>query len=140
MATKSDDLRKPKNLTPAQLAAVDALASGTSVTAAAEAVSVSRQTVSVWLHHDPAFQAAVNARRQELWEESSNRLRALAPQALDVLADWMKSHKGLEAAVHVLKAAGLYGLSAPVGSTHADELEAEEEGRRWKLFEKSMGN
>lgn len=140
MATKADDLRKPKILTPAQWVAVEALASGTSVTTAAEAASVSRQTVSDWLNHNAQFQAAVNTRRQELWRESSDRLRALVPQALDVLSDWMKSHKGLDAAVHVLKAAGLYGLSAPAEPTRADEIEAEQMGHGWKLFDKSIGN
>ena len=140
MATKADDLRKPKTLTPAQWVAVEALAGGASVTAAAEAASVSRQTVSEWLNHSAPFQAAVNTRRQELWRESTDRLRALVPQALDVVADWMKSHKGLEAAVHVLKAAGVYGLPAPADPTDADEIEAEQMGRGWKLFDKSIGN
>ena len=108
MSVMSDTL-----LTPQQLAAVDALATGRNVTSTAEAVKVSRQTVSEWLHHDAAFQAALNMRRQELWNDSADRLRSMVPQALDELGRWFRSHKGLEAAVHVLKAAGVYNLPVP---------------------------
>jgi len=72
-------------LTPKQRATLDLLAAGTSVTDAAEAMTVSRQTVSDWLHHHHGFQAALNRRRRELWTNVSDRLRALLPKALTVL-------------------------------------------------------
>jgi hypothetical protein len=54
-------------LTPQQAMAVDLLASGKTITDTAQAIEVSRQTVSEWLNHHPGFQAALNSRRQELW-------------------------------------------------------------------------
>ena len=58
---------KNDKLTPTQSAAIDHLATGSSVTDAAKAANVTRQTVSGWLNHDPTFQAALNSRRTELW-------------------------------------------------------------------------
>jgi hypothetical protein len=121
MTTKTD------TLTPQQAAAADLLAFGATVTDAAETVKVSRQTVSEWLHHNAAFQAALHARQRELWQGNAERLRSLVPKALDTLERWLASHNGLTAAVHVLKAAGLYGLPAPDGSIDAAEIETERE-------------
>jgi hypothetical protein len=90
-------------------------------------VKVSRQTVSEWLHHNPAFQAALNARRQELWTGHVERLRSLVPKAMDALEVAVSDEKqGVAAAVHILKAAGLYGLPEPGGSIHVDEIKSAE--------------
>jgi hypothetical protein len=126
MTTKPDTYK----LTPQQAAAVDALAFGVTVTDAADTVKVSRQTVSGWLHHDASFQAALNARRQELWTGHAERLRSLVPKAMDTLeAAVSDEQQGLTAAVHILKAAGLYGLREPHGSIHVDEIESAEQRR-----------
>jgi transposase-like protein len=110
------------NLSVQQQAAVDLLAVGKTVTAVAEQVGVARQTVSEWLNQDPAFEAAVNRRRQELWENVSDRLRALLPNALDVLEQALENGS-VKAAVEVLKAAGLHGLQRPSGPV--DPLDVE---------------
>ncbi len=124
MATKTD------TLTPQQAAAVDALAFGATVTDAAETVKVSRQTVSEWLHHNPAFQAALHARQHELWRGHVERLRSLVPKALDTLeAAVSDEQQGVAVAVHILKAVGLYGLREPNGSIHVDEIESAEQRR-----------
>jgi Homeodomain-like domain len=107
------DTSRPE-LTPQQAAAVDLLAVGRTITEVAEAVGVTRQTVSGWLNQDPVFEAAVNRRRQELWENVSDRLRALLPNALDVLKQALENGS-VKAAVEVLKAAGLHGLQRPSG-------------------------
>jgi hypothetical protein len=118
-------------LTPQQAAAVDLLATGATVTDAAAAVEVSRQTVSEWLNHNAEFQAALNVRRRELWRDSTERLRSLVPQALETLQASLSDEKqGMAAAVHILKAAGLYALPVPTGSIHADEIESAEATRR----------
>ena len=105
-------------LTPQQETAVDLLVSGMTVTDTAAAVEVTRQTVSEWLNHHPGFQAALNSRRQELWVGMTNRLRGLLPKALEVLTCELEGEHPLLAAVHVLKACGLYGsLAAPTGET-----------------------
>ncbi len=130
MATKTD------TLTPQQAAAADLLAFGATVTDAAETVKVSRQTVSEWLHHNAAFQAALHARQRELWQGHVERLRSLVPKAMDALEVAVSDEKqGVAAAVHILKAAGLYGLTAPGGSIHVDEIEGAQRSRQnWSVW------
>jgi hypothetical protein len=112
-------------LTPQQETAVDLLVSGKTVTDTAAAVEVTRQTVSEWLNHHPGFQAALNRRRQELWVGMTDTLRGLLPKALEVLKSELESETPLPAAVHVLKACGLYGTAAaPSGSTEPEEIAA----------------
>ena len=110
------------NLTIQQRAAVDLLALGNTVTSVAEQVGVARQTVSEWLNQNPAFEAAVNQRRQELWDNLTDRLRAILPNALDVLEQAVKQGS-IKAAIEVLKAAGLYGLQKPEGPTSPRDAE-----------------
>jgi malate synthase len=125
MATKTD------NLTPQQAAAADLLAFGATVTDAAATVKVSRQTVSEWLNHHAGFQAVLNARRRELFAENQERLRSLIPKALETLEGSLGDEKqAMAAAVHILKAAGLYGLREPNGSIHVDEIESAEQTRQ----------
>jgi hypothetical protein len=125
MTTKTD------TLTPQQAAAADLLAFGATVTDAAETVKVSRQTVSEWLHHNAAFQAALHTRQRELWQGNAERLRSLVPKALETLEAAVSDEKqSMAAAVHILKAAGLYGLSEPSGSIHVDAIESAERSRQ----------
>jgi hypothetical protein len=115
-------------LTPQQETAVDLLASGKTVTDTATAVEVTRQTVSEWLNHHPGFQATLNNRRQELWIGMTDTLRGLLPKALEVLTRELEGEHPLPAAVHVLKACGLYGMLPPRGPTEVeDALLAEQE-------------
>src|ERR1700756_3944965 len=88
MPTEADDRRW--NLSIQQQTAADLLALGNNVTRVAEQVGVARQTVSEWLNQNPAFEAAVNQRRQENWDNASNRLRSLLPNTLDVLEQALK--------------------------------------------------
>jgi hypothetical protein len=111
-------------LAPQQETAVDLLASGKTVTDTATAVEVTRQTVSEWLNHHPGFQAALNRRRQELWVGMTDALRNLLPQAVEVLKSELESETPLPAAVHVLKACGLYGgIPVPQGPTEVEDAE-----------------
>jgi hypothetical protein len=110
-------------LTPQQETAVDLLASGKTVTDVAKAIEVTRQTVSEWFNHHPGFQAALNSRRQELWVGMTNRLRGLLPKALEVLTCELEGEHPLPAAVHVLKACGLYGNVSPLGPTEVEDAE-----------------
>jgi hypothetical protein len=121
-------------LTPQQETAVDLLASGKTVTDTAMAVEVTRQTVSEWLNHHPGFQAALNRRRQELWVGITDTLRGLLPRALEVLKSELEGEAPLPAAVHVLKACGLYGMVIPLGPTEVDDaLLAEQERQSTRL-------
>jgi hypothetical protein len=117
-------------LSPQQETAVDLLASGKTVTDTAAAIEVTRQTVSEWLNHHPGFQAALNSRRQELWEGMTDTLRGLLPKALDVLKRELEGESSLPAAVHVLKACGLYGMLPPRGPTGVEDAVLAEQQRQ----------
>ena len=130
-------------LTPQQETAVDLLASGKTVTDTATAVEVTRQTVSEWLNHHPGFQAALNSRRQELWIGMTDALRGLLPKALEVIERELGGETPLPAAVHVLKACGLYGMLPPRGPAEVEdavlaEQERQSERRRKALFAASF--
>jgi hypothetical protein len=134
---------KPTNgdgwdLTPQQAAAVDLLATGRTVTEAAEQVGVVRQTVSEWLNQHYGFRVELNKRRQELWAGASDRLRALLPKALDTVEGALEGKDPLPAALAVLKATGLHGLGAPSGATNAEDLEVEEQERAGTRRERAM--
>jgi hypothetical protein len=111
-------------LTPQQELAVDLLATGKTISEAANSIGVSRQTVSEWRNQDPVFEAALNERRQELWSGMSDRLRALLPKAISVLEESIE-RGDIRVAVAVLRATGLHGLSAPEGPTTPEDAETE---------------
>jgi hypothetical protein len=111
-------------LTPQQCTAVDLLTTGKTLTESAAAIGVGRPAVSAWVNHYPPFIAALNSRRQELWESQVETLRGLLPRALQVLQEKLEGAARLQSAVHILKAAGLYGvLQAPTGPTTLEEAE-----------------
>ena len=95
---------------------------GRLVSETAVALEVPVQTVSEWCRSHPGVQAELNARRQELWTGTTDRLRSLLPKALEVLAEELKGENRLHAAVHVLKACRLYGAELPLGPTDVGEI------------------
>ena len=122
--TEPDECRRfAQHLSPQQEAAVDLLATGRNLTDVGRRVGVTRQTVSEWANRNPAFQAALKTRRQELWFGLADRLWGMRPKALDVL-EWELDYGNLKAAVEVLKATGMYGLPKPDGPTDPQEAEA----------------
>jgi hypothetical protein len=111
-ATKPDTTRR--ELTVAQLNAIDLLATGKTDQETAEAVGVSRQTVNGWRNANPHFQAALNRRRQDLWGVTVDQLRALLPRAVAVLAEELELGPGsARVAVDILRLAGLDRTKAP---------------------------
>ena len=113
------------------------------INSAESRVEVTRQTVSEWFNHHPRFQAALNSRRQELWIGMTHTLEGLLPKALEVLKCELEGEHPLPAAVHVLKACGLYGNVSPLGPTEVEdallaEQERQSERRRKALFAASF--
>lgn len=74
-------------LTPDQAAALDLLLAGQTITAAAAAVGVARETVSRWRNSDPTFKAAYNAAMQSVYDAGQARLLDVRTKALDRLAE-----------------------------------------------------
>ncbi|NSW83138.1 MAG: helix-turn-helix domain-containing protein [Syntrophothermus sp.] len=121
---------KSRQLTIEQENAIDLLLQGKSDREVAEAVGVSRQTVTEWRNRDALFVAELNRRRQEVWGGQTERLRQLVAQAVNVLEEDLQQNQDRKlrqaAAVHILRAVGLYGVNlAPKGATDPEDIEAE---------------
>lgn len=78
-------------LEPAQVKAVAALASGASMTTAAESAGVCRQTVHRWMRDDPEFVAALNAARTDAVAAIRGEFRGLATEAVATVRDILGS-------------------------------------------------
>jgi transcriptional regulator with XRE-family HTH domain len=108
-ATKPD---KTRQLSIEQANAIEHLLQGQSDRAVAEAVGVSRQTISEWKNHDPLFVAELNRQRSEMWKEARERMKALANRALDVVElqfDSDDPKAALAAAKYILQGTLLLG-------------------------------
>jgi hypothetical protein len=82
------------------------LLSGATVTDAAAALDVARETVSRWRNRDPAFIAAYNAALQSAWDTTHGRLLNARGKAIDRLADLIDSEDqatALRAAVALVR-------------------------------------
>jgi len=108
-------------LTPQQAAAIDLLLSGQSVTAAAEAIGVERETLSRWRNHDPAFIAAFNERLAVQWEANGAKLLEAKGKALDTLIALLDNEN---TAVRLKAAAALVRIDTPrpMGETEPEEV------------------
>src|SRR5262245_17370930 len=113
------------SLSEQQLTAVALIISGKNFQETADAIGVTRQTVSQWAHHHAGFQAELNQRRQELWADLVDHLRSLAPKAVQVLARELDGDTPMPAALAILRACGLAnGPLAPSGPTDAETIAA----------------
>lgn len=126
---------QPAGLTVAQENAVDALVSGKNDAETAALVGVNRVTVTRWRLYSPAFIAALNVRRAEVWSVAADQLRALLPKAVAALGaelDNPDSPHRVKAAVELLKLVTPTGPA--VGPTDPDEvLRRHVEQRRERL-------
>ena len=130
------------NLTVMQEKAIRLLMAGLNDGAVADKLGLARQTVNNWRHNDAAFAARFNVERQALWSTHREKLRSLVAQAVDVLAEDMaaKLEPKLRqsAAIHVLKAVGLYGQDMkPSGAIDSGQVERERQASDdlLKMFE-----
>ena len=108
--------------------AIDLLVVGQTDSEVAEAVGVTRQTISVWRNHHPAFQAALHTRREAVWGAAVDRLRGLLPRAVERLEAELDGPNGWKVALRLIEVAGLaqpqgthlgaYG----VGGTDAEDI------------------
>ena len=105
-----------------QAAALDLLLAGQTVTAAAAAVGVARETVSRWRNNDPAFQAAYNAALQSAHDAMSKKLIDARARAIDTLAGLLDSDDqatALKAAAALLRVE----IDRPKGYTNPAAVE-----------------
>jgi hypothetical protein len=74
-----------------QALALEALLQGESITTAASEAGVARETVSRWVHHDPAFSAELQNARAEQALQTRCALEALGMRAVGVLVAAMQN-------------------------------------------------
>ena len=74
----------PPSLTDKQLAAIELLLRGKSMSAVATALSMDRRTLYRWRQEEP-FRFELECRRRELWDEAADRLRGMVHPSLDIL-------------------------------------------------------
>jgi hypothetical protein len=114
------------SLSEQQLTAVALIISGKNFQETADAIGVTRPTVSQWANHHAGFQAELNKCRQELWADLVDHLRSLAPKAVQVLARELDGDTPMPAALAILRACGLAnGPLVPSGPTDAETIAAE---------------
>lgn len=120
---------KNRRLSVEQENAIDLLVQGKNDRETAEVVGVARQTVTEWRNNNANFIAELNRRRQEVWGGQVDRLRQLVAKAVDVLADDIKGKDERlrqAAAVHILRAVGLYGENLkPTGPAEPEDVKIE---------------
>lgn len=121
---------KTRQLSIQQQNAIDLLVQGKSDRETAEAIGVSRQTVTNWRNNNTVFIAELNKQRKAVWGAQVDRIRYLISAALDVLEEDLKDtdNKQLrqKAAIHILQAVGLYGQNLkPEGEDTPEDVEAQ---------------
>ena len=114
-------------LTATQEQALLLLASGETVTATAEAVGVSRQTVSEWANRDPEFIAALNSVRQETLDAGADKLRGMVEKALDAVeagfdSEELSAKDKASLGMALLKQVGLSERAGSTGNTDAASI------------------
>jgi len=111
-----------------QALAIEALVSGSTVTAAAEQAGVSRATLHRWLASDHVFLAALNDRKTEVLAEVRGQLRSMAAEAVAVYRRVLDPKGPFIPTAVRLKAAGavlaMIGADTPerVGSSDPDKV------------------
>ena len=97
-------------ISPVQSFALEALVRGSTVTKAAEAAGVARETVSRWSHHDPVFIAELHNFRSDLAAQTRYALESLGMSAVAALCEALQDQSmrptRLRAACAVLKLIG----------------------------------
>jgi hypothetical protein len=117
-------------LSPRQLKVLGKLFQGTTISAAAKDVGISRETVHRWMRNDWNFQAAINRRKRNLLEELDVRLIKIANKASRVIEDsfspYEDPHESL--ALEILKDMGLLNGKRPdIGADDPETLRKENE-------------
>jgi hypothetical protein len=134
--TMSQKVTLLATISATQTLALEALLKGASITKAASEACVARETVSRWVHHDPAFHAELQNARAELALQTRCALEALGMRAVAVLADAVQNQFvkpwRFKAACTLLKLIGA-DKAQTMPSTTAEEVQLAFQEREAKL-------
>ena len=133
--TAPQTVAAPDGLSTQQIAALDALLGGSSVTDAAVAAGVARCTVHDWLRKNFAFQPALNRGRKDLRQAVLHRLERIANNATECI-DKAIQGGDVKAAIEIVKRLDFF-TSRHIGSDNAAELELDENERQVDREEKA---
>jgi hypothetical protein len=122
--------KRERGLTIKQKNAIDLLVTGKSDQAVADAVGVSRVTVTCWRLEDTLFRAELNKRRKEIWGASVDRLRSLLPKAFDALEKAM-DEGSVRAALGLVRLAGLNELLPEIGPDNEHDVRQADDQCAW---------
>jgi hypothetical protein len=122
-----NEMPQDATLSPTQTAALAELLAGRTVTDAAKAVGVGRETLHRWLKSDYVFRAQWNQSRRELLTALQHRLLSLAEKAAECIARAIDQGDA-KAALALLRA--LPSATPSIGSEDAAELA--ENARIWE--------
>jgi len=109
------------SLTPAQQAAVEALATGVTHREAANIAGVCRETVTGWVGHHPGVRAALETFRVALATEQANKARAIRGRALAIVEAQLDG-ADLAMALAVLRAIPVPTDPGPAGALTAEAI------------------
>ncbi|HUB24477.1 MAG TPA: hypothetical protein VL992_03530 [Tepidisphaeraceae bacterium] len=126
-------VRPGEHLPTEQREAMEALLKGCSISAAAQASGVTRQTVHNWLKKNPAFQAVYNQWQAEVKESCRNRLLMLSDKAASTLERALEEGDA-RSALQLLKA---IGLMSPVADKPTDEADVRKDAEIEALEKKA---
>ncbi len=120
---ESEPVQAKRELSDQQRRAIGLLVEGKTDPEVAEGLGVQRAMLARWRRYDVAFRAELNRRRQEVWGDAADRLRALVPRAVQKLSEALESsEQSWQVALAVLKVAGMVTPGRPHGATDADGL------------------
>ena len=97
---------RKEQLSEKQLMAIDLILSGKVDREVAEAVGVSRSTISDWRNGNYLFQAELNKRRREIQEAGRERLRRIRNKALDTVEKAIEEGD-VKTALEILRLTGI---------------------------------
>jgi transposase-like protein len=94
------------SLSTKQAMAMELLINGSSISQAAHFASVTRQTVSRWVHEEGEFRQYLERWQTQLKLANEKRLFALQEVALDTLVGAMRDKQDVRAAIALLRGGG----------------------------------
>ncbi len=118
MQQNSTEGEQTKALTPQQIAALERLLAGETITATSRGIGVDRGTLHRWLREDFVFQATLNQMKRELAEAVQSRLLTVADKAAAVVGNAV-DQGNLTAALAVLRGLGAF-TGTPVRPGYED--------------------